>query len=54
VFSDTSQGQTSKIWGEFDNAAFTAAEVSLTRYGRAFFSTLQTLGQNKNTDGCFA
>ncbi|KAJ7248271.1 hypothetical protein B0H12DRAFT_1072714 [Mycena haematopus] len=38
VFSDTSGGQTAKIWGEFDRAAFTAAEVSLTRYGRAFFT----------------
>ncbi|KAJ7812565.1 hypothetical protein B0H14DRAFT_3478733 [Mycena olivaceomarginata] len=37
VFSDTSSGQTSKVWGEFDRAGFTAAEVSLTRYGRAFF-----------------
>ncbi|KAJ7922764.1 hypothetical protein B0H13DRAFT_1865601 [Mycena leptocephala] len=38
VFSDTSVGQTTKMWGEFDRAAFTAAEVSLTRYGRAFFT----------------
>ncbi|KAJ7795990.1 hypothetical protein B0H14DRAFT_2620397 [Mycena olivaceomarginata] len=38
VFSDTSHGQMSKIWGEFDNTAFTAAKVSLTHYRRAFFT----------------
>ncbi|KAJ7433755.1 hypothetical protein B0H11DRAFT_2259129 [Mycena galericulata] len=38
VFSETSGGATSKIWGEFDRAGFTEAEKSLTRYGRAFFT----------------
>jgi hypothetical protein len=43
VFSDTSSGQTTKIWGEFDRTGFTAAEASLTRYGRAFFSKRKVL-----------
>ncbi|KAJ7439841.1 hypothetical protein FB451DRAFT_1191917 [Mycena latifolia] len=38
ILSDTSEGQTSKMWGKFDRAGFTAAEASLTRYGRAFFT----------------
>ncbi|KAJ7078701.1 hypothetical protein B0H15DRAFT_804724 [Mycena belliarum] len=38
VFSDTAEGQISKMWGEFDRNAFTAAEASMTRYGRAFFT----------------
>ncbi|KAJ7181655.1 hypothetical protein C8R43DRAFT_941468 [Mycena crocata] len=38
IFSDTASGRTNKIWGEFDRTAFTEAEASLTRYGRAFFS----------------
>ncbi|KAJ7181399.1 hypothetical protein C8R43DRAFT_941243 [Mycena crocata] len=38
VFSDTTPGQISKVWGQFERDAFTAAEASLTRYGRRFFS----------------
>ncbi|KAJ7073547.1 hypothetical protein B0H15DRAFT_957080 [Mycena belliarum] len=38
VFSDTARGQTTKMWGEFDRPGFTAAEASITRYGRAFFT----------------
>ncbi|KAJ7211680.1 hypothetical protein GGX14DRAFT_564910 [Mycena pura] len=38
VFSDTSTGKTSKMWPEFDRSGFTAAEASLSRYGRALFS----------------
>ncbi|KAJ7186596.1 hypothetical protein C8R46DRAFT_1206600 [Mycena filopes] len=38
IFSDTSAGQTSKMWGEFDRTGFTAAEASITRYGRSFFT----------------
>ncbi|KAJ7173831.1 hypothetical protein C8R46DRAFT_1215745 [Mycena filopes] len=38
IFSDTRGGQTSKMWGEFDRSEFTAAEASITRYGRAFFA----------------
>ncbi|KAF8200625.1 hypothetical protein K438DRAFT_1758827 [Mycena galopus ATCC 62051] len=51
VFSDTSGGQTSKIWGEFDWAAFTAAEVSLTRYERAFFTKDQCRARAWPLDG---
>ncbi|KAJ6514721.1 hypothetical protein DFH09DRAFT_1332850 [Mycena vulgaris] len=38
VFSDTSQGGTTKMWGQFDRTGFMAAETSLTRYGQVFFT----------------
>ncbi|KAJ7198725.1 hypothetical protein GGX14DRAFT_401743 [Mycena pura] len=38
IFSDTSTGEISKMWPEFDRSGFTAAEASLARYGRALFS----------------
>ncbi|KAJ7225297.1 hypothetical protein GGX14DRAFT_386214 [Mycena pura] len=37
IFSDTSMGEISKMWPEFDHSGFTAAEASLSRYGRALF-----------------
>ncbi|KAF7372681.1 hypothetical protein MVEN_00131400 [Mycena venus] len=38
VFSDTSAGATAKIWPQFDHAGFSAAEASIVRWGRAFFT----------------
>ncbi|KAJ7715477.1 hypothetical protein B0H16DRAFT_1741919 [Mycena metata] len=38
VFSDTSFGQTSKTWSQYDHRGFTAMEESITRYGNAFFT----------------
>ncbi|KAJ7496058.1 hypothetical protein B0H11DRAFT_1910322 [Mycena galericulata] len=54
VFSDTSGGATSKIWGQFDRAGFTAAEASLTRYGHLFEERPATDGGSVAKEQCRA
>ncbi|KAJ6461988.1 hypothetical protein C8R47DRAFT_1225622 [Mycena vitilis] len=39
VFSDTSAGATTRTWPQYDRRGFTAMEESITRFGRAFFTT---------------
>ncbi|KAJ6487493.1 hypothetical protein C8R47DRAFT_1216263 [Mycena vitilis] len=39
VFSDTSAGAITRTWPQYDRRGFTAMEESITRFGRAFFTT---------------